>query len=496
MCIRPHFVGGFPTLPSDDPRKPYEPKKPHIDILVYTDSTVVNFEDRPDDPDVPAGFGLKLMHDLILELRPPIYDIKLDLLLREVDEGVATNKLSSHLLAKYDEVWFFPTLDRGSKETELTPPEIDSLRQWMTSGGVLITGDHSNPCSPNFGEIVVPAAATFQPLCNLGKMLGQRVPRAGELRAWDGPPAADPPGNYNTQVPVFPPQVLAPDGLLRQSFFPASSIESLRLQEDGIPQNLHLVLETLTHFHPLLHTTDGIVNVFPDHMHEGHIRIPEILGDDWPTVDGFQAKPKVIARGTDKRNGNIYDILAVYDGDRVGAGRIVADSTWHHYFNVNLRGFARSPDNSVISKIANYYSNLVWWLAPLKKRQQLAESAIWVMSWTDSMREVCGNSNQMVGATAAQLLGTYFNAGSIEEIVSWLLPNTPSMAGISIPHSFFLEFLGFLVNRNTGRLFGKNRDSFAEMIEHAKRRAADQLVTDYKTRLDEAESLSRLVAVY
>src|SRR5256885_17067353 len=42
-----------------------------------------------------------------------------------------------------------------------------------------------------------------------------------------------------------------------------------------------------------------------------------------------------------------FDSIAVYDGHRVGVGRIVVDSSWHHFLDINLIGdpVAKPPRN-------------------------------------------------------------------------------------------------------------------------------------------------------
>jgi hypothetical protein len=62
------------------------------------------------------------------------------------------------------------------------------------------------------------------------------------------------------------------------------------------------------------------------------------------------------------RIGAIYYIVIAYDGSIAGVGRIVADSTWHHHMNVNLKGFP--PGDSMIAQFARFYVNLAVWLSP------------------------------------------------------------------------------------------------------------------------------------
>jgi hypothetical protein len=165
---------------------------------------------------------------------------------------------------------------------------------------------------------------------------------------------------------------------------PVEDIDNLAAQQDAVPQQL--LLKTYSapsggppgpgvpygrRVHRLFCGRTAPITVFPDHMHEGHLVVPSALpADPWPSGPSGQPRPEVIAQGTDKRNGRIYDLVIAYDGHEVSVGRIVADSTWHHYFNVNLKGFpAGGP---VLSQLAQFYVNLAVWLAPPAKRAQIA----------------------------------------------------------------------------------------------------------------------------
>ena len=95
-------------------------------------------------------------------------------------------------------MWFFGIRQcnvTGQPENELTNAEVADLQSWMDSGGgVLMTGDHANPrpfgADPGLDALVI-----------LGRALGHRVPRAGELRRWEGLPDATIAGSHNTQAP-------------------------------------------------------------------------------------------------------------------------------------------------------------------------------------------------------------------------------------------------------------------------------------------------------
>ncbi len=320
-----------------DTFEPIDPGKPKLNILFYTDAIGSLFDVEDNTTSI---FGVGRLRELI-ETNIPSY---VDIDIRFVDRhggGDANHLFTDKFLAKFDEVWFFGTKlsnTTGHMRNELTQHELLALRSWMKAGGVLMAGDHANPRSPD-------ADPSLNDLLNLGRAIGHGVPRAGQLRRWDGVPGIDPPDNYDTNE--LPEHGLASDS-------------------DKIPQRLILKKYGLGKFshifalefrpHPLFCGKAGPIEVFPDHMHEGHLIIPEPLDADWPTApNGFKPSPEIIARGIDKRNGNVYGIVSAYDGDAASVGRIVADSTWHHYFNINLIGFPCNSDGSpgeVLAKLA------------------------------------------------------------------------------------------------------------------------------------------------
>ena len=194
-------------------------------------------------------------------------------------------------------------------------------------------------------------------------------------------------------------------------------------QSDDVPQQLDLRwyewrvshLTTEVYPHPVLCSSGGAIDQFPDHMHEGQVVLPDTLEDtftahgktfdEYPAgSDGVRVAPEVIATGLTgghtthsvlgkpihtgaedaslrKRTGTV----GVYDGHRAGVGRVVVDSTWHHFFDINLvgdnaatrpefndphkavwsKGFEASPEGrQVLAGIDQYYRNIATWLRP------------------------------------------------------------------------------------------------------------------------------------
>jgi hypothetical protein len=268
----------------------------------------------------------------------------------------------------------------------LTVPEVEALLGWMGAdprmggrmGGVLVTGDHSQPKPPNATPDDLPATLS------LGRALSRRVPRASELRRWEEGPTIEPAKSYNT---------------LSRGGCPPGGGDP---QSDVTPQSIILPSVAGNCPHPLFIARDGKdIDIFPDHAHEGELLTPNPSGGDWPAGS---PEPVVAALGSDKRNGNVYKLVVAYDGDTAGVGRIVADSTWHHYFNDNLIGFrGETQEGTVANRLGQYYTNLALWLAPMPKRQAMMRAMLWWLSTQPRLIEESGSDTEVTQENAVRL---------------------------------------------------------------------------------------------
>ena len=111
----------------------------------------------------------------------------------------------------------------------------------------------------------------------------------------------------------------------------------------------------------------------PDHPHEGECK-PEV---DFTVVNPSTGVPTsirtqniavsfVLAGNTsgtkDPTDAHCFPSIAVWDGRQANVGRIVIDSTWHHFVNINLWGF----NASTYSIIEQYYMNIARWMTRYK----------------------------------------------------------------------------------------------------------------------------------
>jgi hypothetical protein len=386
-----------------------------IRILFYTD-----YDDMTDQS--CSEFGLSELKKLILFKTAPlcgIFTLQIrsinrhrDLVTGQIVKGA--NKLTRELLDQFDEIWFFGYLQTNTLETaenELGNNEVSNLRAWMDAGGgVFVTGDHANP-DPRLA-LDDPRNKDHQTYLGLGRALGHRIPRAGRLRAWEGPPTSDVSStdlerrdNYNTLV-----------GNLKDLD------DASFLQTDAIAQELILVGKIPHRLFWLFFNPDKSitpVTKFPDHMHEGQLLIPDPLDGDWPTTE---RKPTIVARGRDNRpfkEKRTYPLVIAYDGHVVPGsssgitlGRIVADSSFHHYVNTNLIGFERDacgnpPAASDLDQIAQYFANLALWLAPQQVHDQIKQGLIHLLGNHPQILEVRGNNIFSLGRTALAILSNF-----------------------------------------------------------------------------------------
>jgi hypothetical protein len=346
------------------------------------------------DPD-PGDFNMLSAADQAL-LKPDYQNFKFDQAGLDLEE--------------FDELWLFGV--GGPTETSaLTDSELAAISKFMQNGGgVFATGDHED----------------------LGLPLNGRIPRVRTMRKWyfgadqipaefTTPPPLAPAGlgpnrNDTTRKGHDDPPPLA-DGT------PAYWFDN---QSDDIPQTITPVPvpyvnpatnRRSTSLHPLL--SGGAINVLPDHMHEGEVIVPadmtmsvtfagEIFEEYPKNSDGSQEKPLIVATGqvikhvtdtqlpfhlsdTAEVQPKTFGVIGAYDGHATdkGLGRVAVDSTWHHFFDLNLigdpgaivggdytvggvapdptklHGFQSTPSGqAALATIKAYYINIAVWLAP------------------------------------------------------------------------------------------------------------------------------------
>ena len=394
-----------------------------IRILIYTDH--IRIVDRNGDPTGIQDLIRFINHKAkgLVEVELTAINRHVSLITKSLSQGA--NKLSWGLLSGFDEIWMFGKRQRNlpadelqnlEPYNELDDYEVAVLESWMNAGGgLMFTGDHSepNPIDPN-DECAEPGHVTF---LNLGKALGSRIPRAKQLRIWEGPPTycpTPPQDNVNTQE--------------RGKCF--ADLDSLCHQYDDLPQ----VLLPISPAHKLftyLNSNEMVVpiTVLPDHMHEGKVLVPGSLDKSWPKDSRF---PVVVAKGSDKRtfpNGETreYDLVVAYDGHPHKVGRIVADSSFHHFIDVNLeringRTCCGTPvADTHLDQIAHYFINLVLWLAPQRKRNRIKSELSFRLAKHPDVLEAHGTGRRGLGQAARAVAEMEWGNSNLLQL---LIPST------------------------------------------------------------------------
>jgi hypothetical protein len=297
------------------------------------------------------------------------------------------NFATSVNLSDYDQIWMFgydgSNFGGSGMLNFIADSELTALTKFMDGGGgVFATGDHDG----------------------LGSLMCGRIPRVRTMRKWFA--ASD----NDSRVPAAAPRNWPGAGPTRADTLQPDLSNAFHFdnQSDDTPQPLTFPGGVA---HTILQGDNGPITGFPDHMHEGEVILPwdmtlTAASDpslsfapggfvEYPTLNGFQATPEIIATGKvigghatpiegstceqinffnetelTVANDNL-NILCVYDGHSVGVGRVVTDSSFHHYLDLNLtgdpcgvaykqQGFTGSQ---VLTDLQTFFINTVVWLS-------------------------------------------------------------------------------------------------------------------------------------
>lgn len=344
---------------------------------------------------------------------------------------------------EYQQVWFFGFESGQNVPHAMDDEELKILYRWMneTGGGVFATGDHAN----------------------LGESLCSKIPRVRNMRHWSFPqvPIASGEDRHDSLVPGRDYLATAQD---------ESSEYTFDDESDDIPMKLRLRRyydwswlwprwKPFHHWrwfrnwspHPVLCGAKGPIDVFPDHPHEGHVVTPSDLTltpgfngyshKEYPNYGSSPLSPEIIAwaRVQDDHepgdfkgivNPKEFGAVGAYDGHKVGVGRVVVDSTWHHWFDVNLTGrmslFTDVPGNietgdprklngfldtpagiSALDRIRNYFRNVAIWLSTPEKIKCMSLRAMWGSLFRYPLREELSIDLPLlvIGRTARDAIG-------------------------------------------------------------------------------------------
>jgi hypothetical protein len=259
--------------------------------------------------------------------------------------------------------------------------------------------------------------------------------------------------------------------------------------------------------HPILCGKDGVIDILPDHPHEGEVieptnptatfsfgnytnkaeypevggqrEMPEIIA--WARVQGDHSEGRNGASGTDRNKGPAnakeFGAIGAYNGHRAGVGRVVVDSTWHHWFDVNLIGRPRTGDpvdpvddddpkafgfeytpagKAHYKRIKNYFLNVAQWLGAPAKQDCMFMRATWGIVMRYPMAELVSPKMPIwqLGGFAKDAIGR--NASQCT-VYSWIIPHFEMWRPFLPRHQLALEKL-------TPELATPNWDAFETYV--------------------------------
>lgn len=300
----------------------------------------------------------------------------------------------------YDQVWFFGARQNENDAQRLSDAELTIVARWMDEkqGGVFAVGDHAD----------------------LGASLCSRIPRVRAMRRWTAAQGVPP----NSGLTRHDTLISGTDGTYQ--FNDESDDIPMPIEPKMFPLPSYLVFQQREAPHPLLCGTKGVIRVLPDHPHEGEVIEPVSLLNNF-SFPGYANKPEFplrtdgsglrekahviatanVAGRTTPQDTNkgactakTIGVIGAYNGHASGVGRVAVDSTWHHWFDVNLigrptgagedpvdpvspadpkaQGFLFSPAGmTAYAKIKNYYRNMALWLSSPHRQDQLFFRATW-----------------------------------------------------------------------------------------------------------------------
>ncbi len=295
----------------------------------------------------------------------------------------------------YDEAWLFGI---DSSFTGIGDDEVRAIAEFMDAdGGVFATGDHGS----------------------LGRAMGRRIPRVRNMRLWD---------NASGDVGMTD---ATRNDTNRRGHDTASTFDD---QSDDVPQTIEPRLYTrrsgiwdVSYPHPLLCGETGVIDVMPDHPHEGECVEPTSVNEtvtiggasfvEYPpaAIPGApRPLPEVISTNTvltgsiavipgildkDPTQPHTFGGICAYDGHRAGVGRVVTDATWHHFVNINLVGevgatapknvgfLATSTGQAHLNKIKNYFRNIAIWIARPELIRCMNRRILWATIFNNRLVE-------------------------------------------------------------------------------------------------------------
>jgi len=295
-------------------------------------------------------------------------------------------------LKRYHEIWLLGDDNSKKNPSGLGSDELDEIIEYMDAGGgIVAAGDHED----------------------IGWALCGEIPRVRSMRKWK-----DSSRFPNDPLPGVKEGRL--DTVVHDPGYDIIGDDFLTAKREGdlTPKRIYPKIYTFKPIagsqermvvHPIFSGADEVLNILPDHMHEGECMESYVhegkYGDDeyngkyrdrleYPSSDGGHLeKPSIIAWAlstAQSKNFNaarprLFGCASVYDGHNIKLqeedieirpGRIITVSTWHNFVSGNIGGFADDPDSKEYKMIKQYYKNIAEWVAHTDAQKCMRESAL------------------------------------------------------------------------------------------------------------------------
>ncbi|NER35523.1 MAG: hypothetical protein F6J93_16280 [Oscillatoria sp. SIO1A7] len=335
-----------------------------------------------------------------------------------VTAGYDNFRFNANSLDDFDELWLFGVEAGDRQNTYLSDDEVEVIHNFMDAGGgVLAMGDHED----------------------LGLGLCAGIKRVRSMRKWW----------HDGKIPQGMEKAPDSTNLTRNDTVQCPPSGT---QDDAIPQPIYPKYYCAYPFwqpwwqcrkypHQILSGPRGTITVLPDHAHEGDCIIPNAkFASEYPgnvPVEIVAQGRNVIGRhkgGYTICDPREFGLIGVWDGHKPAAnqGRVVVDSTWHHWFNLNLKGL-RDQGGDNYNDILAYFRNVASWIAPKLKQFAMRRGALRIIWLIPSRVEVLLKMNDFrpddfysLGLEARKALGKIASpcqsAAWFSEIVSQFFP--------------------------------------------------------------------------
>lgn len=306
-------------------------------------------------------------------------------------------------LKNFDQVWLFAISPSGP----ISASEVTAIGKYMNEGGGLFaTGDHGF----------------------LGNAMCGNISRVKDMRYWSDTPVGS---NNDTNEVSMTGRRRNDTNMPRPGNASANTFDH---QSDSFPQRIAVRTFGGGKPHPLLSIStnirpSGIIDIMPDHPHEGECKPTTSF-----TVNGMSIATQIIATsfvtggniaaGKAATDPHCFPSISVFDGRTANVGRIVVDSTWHHFVNINLNGGSSGLSGLTAAQfkvIQQYYMNISTWMTRKKtmlclntqtlfdllKNSQLIESTL--NNPDQKLEEISLADLNSIGTLAEEILADKYN---------------------------------------------------------------------------------------